>query len=74
MLWAGAVPTTGGDWRTARDLLVGPWQRIGLPMTALGDLVVTPTCGLAGTPPSSAVSVLRTTSDLASALSDLAAG
>lgn len=74
VLWAGAVPTTSGDWRTARDLLVGPWQRIGLPMTALGDLVVTPTCGLAGTPPSSAVSTLRTTTDLAAALTDLAAG
>ncbi|KRE38578.1 methionine synthase [Janibacter sp. Soil728] len=74
VLWAGAVPTTGGDWRTARDLLVGAWQRIGLPMAALGDLVVTPTCGLAGPPPSSAVSVVRTTTDLAAALTDLAVG
>lgn len=72
-LWAGAVPTTGGDWRTARDRLVGAWQRIGLPVSALADVVVTPTCGLAGASPSSAVATLRTTSDLASALTDLAA-
>ena len=49
-LWAGAVPTSGEtDWRTARDRLVGAWHRIGLPEAALGDLVVTPACGLAGT-------------------------
>ncbi|NYF97273.1 methionine synthase [Janibacter cremeus] len=74
-LWAGAVPTSGeSDWRAARDRLVGDWHRIGLPDAALGDLVITPACGLAGAPPSSAVSVLRTTGDLATALTDLAAG
>ena len=72
-LWAGAVPTSGGDWRTARDRLVGAWQRIGLPVSALADVVVTPTCGLAGASPSSAVAAVRTTTDLASALTDLAA-
>lgn len=74
VLWAGAVPTTGaGDWRSARDRLVGAWDRIGLDRSALGDLVVTPTCGLAGTSPTSAVATLRATGDLASALTDLAA-
>lgn len=74
-LWAGVVPTTGDlDWRVARDRLVGAWQRIGLPDAALADLVVTPACGLAGAPPSSAVAALRTTRDLAAALTDLAAG
>lgn len=73
-LWAGAVPATSAtDWRSARDRLLGSWHRIGLPDSALGDLVVTPTCGLAGTSPSSAVSVLRTTRDLAAALTDLSA-
>lgn len=75
ILWAGAVPTSGAaDWRSARDRLVGAWDRIGLPLATLGDLVVTPTCGLAGASPSSAVSTLRTTTDLASALTDLAGG
>lgn len=94
ILWAGAVPTSGGtDWRAARDRLVGAWHRIGLPGAALGDLVITPACGLAGAPPfearpahavrgtqhlrtspSSAVAALRTTRDLATALTDLAAG
>lgn len=80
-LWAGAVPTSGGtDWRTARDRLVAAWHRIGLPDAALGDLVVTPACGLAGGPPfehvdrPSAVAALRTARDLAAALSDVAAG
>ena len=74
VLWAGAVPTTGaGDWRSARDRLVGAWDRIGLDRSALGDLVVTPACGLAGTSPTSAVATLRATGDLASALTDLAA-
>ena len=41
ILWAGAVPTTGGDWRTARERLVGAWQRIGLPLPSLADVVVT---------------------------------
>ena len=74
ILWAGAVPTTGGDWRTARERLVGAWQRIGLPLPSLADVVVTPACGLAEAPPSSAVAAVRTTTDLASALTDLAAG
>lgn len=74
-LWAGTVPTAGGDWRSARDRLVGAWQRIGLPTPALAHLVVTPACGLAGaSPPSSAVATVRTTVDVATALSDLAAG
>ena len=74
ILWAGAVPTTGGDWRTARERLVGAWQRIGLPLPSLADVVVTPACGLAEAPPSSAVAAVRTTTDLALALTDLAAG
>lgn len=79
VLWAGAVatgaaPTAEGEWRAARDRLVGAWERIGLPLSALDALVVTPSCGLAGTSPSSAISTLRTTTDLASALTDLAAG
>ena len=74
-LWAGAVPTSGRtEWRAARDRLVGAWHRIGLPEAALGDVVVTPACGLAGAPPSSAVATLRTTRDLAAALTDLASG
>lgn len=73
-LWAGAVPTTGSDWRTARDRLVGGWQRIGLDLPSLADVVVTPTCGLAGAPVSEAVGVLRTTRDLAAALSEVAGG
>ncbi|WP_433955800.1 hypothetical protein [Janibacter indicus] len=66
------MPTTGGDWRTARERLVGAWQRIGLPLPSLADVVVTPACGLAGS--QAPVAALRTTSDLASALTDLAAG
>ncbi|MGO1167307.1 MAG: methionine synthase [Janibacter sp.] len=83
-VWTGAVPTSGvTDWRSARDRLLASWHRIGLPDAALADLVVTPTCGLAGsspfeapsshlrTAPSSAVSTLRSARDLAAALTDL---
>ena len=73
-LWAGAVPTSGaGDWRSARDRLLGSWHRVGLDASALGDLVVTPACGLAQGSPSSAASTLRATCDLAAALTDLSA-
>lgn len=72
-LWAGAVPTSGAtDWRTSRDRLLGVWRRIGLDEPSLAGLVVTPTCGLAATSPSSAVSTLRATRDLAAALTDIA--
>ncbi len=74
-LWAGVVATSGADdWRSARDRITKPWHRIGLPQAALGDLVVTPTCGLARMSPSSAVATVRATTDLAAALTDLQAG
>lgn len=74
-LWAGAVPTSGeATWRVSRDRLLQAWRQVGLDESALGGVVVTPTCGLAGTSPSSAVATLRATRDLAAALTDLAAG
>ncbi len=69
-LWAGAVAPDETDWRTPRDRLLGAWQRVGLEESRLGDLVVTPTCGLASSP--SAVATTRATTDLAAALTDLA--
>lgn len=73
-LWAGAVPSDGSaDWRTARDRLLGAWHRVGLDESVLRDVVVTPACSLAGASPSSAVTTLRTTRDLAAALTDLTA-
>lgn len=72
-LWAGAVPTSGAtDWRASHDRLLGAWRRIGLDESSLANLVVTPACGLAGASPSSAVATLRTTRDLAAALTDIA--
>ncbi len=73
-LWVGAVPSDGSaDWRAARDRLLGAWDRVGLDESALREVVVTPACGLAGVSPSSAVATLRTTRDLAAALTDLSA-
>ncbi len=68
-LWAGAV-RVGADWRTAHDRLTGAWGRIGLTTASLADVVVTPTCGLAGATPTSAVATLRTAKDLAEALAE----
>lgn len=67
-LWAGALAEP--DWRAARDRLLGAWRRVGLEESRLGDLVLTPTCGLASSP--SAVETTHASTDLAAALTDLA--
>jgi len=69
-LWGG-VPAES-DWRAARDRLLDAWRRVGLEESRLGDLVLTPACGLAGVSPSAAVETTRETIDLAAALTDLA--
>lgn len=49
-LWAGVVPTDGGDVRPDATLapLVAAWDRLGLPDDHLASTVLTPACGLAG--------------------------
>ena len=48
--YAGAVPTDGSVTRgmEVADLVATAWQRVGMPLSSLSDVVVTPACGLAG--------------------------
>nr|WP_284290315.1 hypothetical protein [Angustibacter aerolatus] len=58
--WAGVLPTSGplpGTGQVAGGL-VAAWRRVGLPLAGLREVVVTPTCGLAGAAPASARAVL----------------
>ena len=75
-LWAGAVPTSGGTPSTGAvvDAVSAPWRAVGLPVAALADVVLTPACGLAGTPPDDARGVLRRAVDAAVALGEVAEG
>ncbi|MEZ0494360.1 methionine synthase [Kineococcus sp. TBRC 1896] len=56
-LWAGAlpVPTRTGlpvpSDAAVVDVVRQPWRRVGLPATALADVVLTPAAGLADAPP-----------------------
>lgn len=63
-LWAGVVPTTAPASsaeavRVATATVVEGFARVGLPMSALADVTVTPTCGLPGLTPRGAVDVSR---------------
>jgi methionine synthase II (cobalamin-independent) len=59
-LWAGAVPTRGAVPTTAAvaDAVWTPWRRLGLAPELLAQVVVTPACGLAGTAPATARTIL----------------
>jgi methionine synthase II (cobalamin-independent) len=75
-LHLGLVPTDGSRTR-ARDLadaLVDPWRGVGMPLGGLADVVVTPTCGLAGASPHGARSILRAAVETAVEISERAAG
>lgn len=75
-LWAGAVPTTDPGERAPvlPDAVSIPWRRIGLPAADLTQVVVTPTCGLAGLSPAGARRVLARTVRTAAVLAEQSAG
>jgi methionine synthase II (cobalamin-independent) len=75
-LHPGLVPTDGSRTRAQdlADALVEPWHRVGMPLSALADVVVTPTCGLAGASPQGARSILRAAVETAVEISERAAG
>ncbi|MDN5766710.1 MAG: methionine synthase [Humibacillus sp.] len=71
-LYAGAVPTDGSLTR-AQDVagrLVDAWRGIGMPLTRLADLVVTPACGLAGASPQLAAALQRSATEAAAELDE----
>ena len=87
-LWAGVVPsdptepTEPTDGTRAKvniakvtdviDPLVEAWRRVGLPLSDLSRVTLTPACGLAGLTPSGARSVQRLAVNAAQALTEIA--
>lgn len=71
-LYAGAVPTDGSVPRAqdAAAALVAAWRRIGMPLSALSEIVVTPACGLAGSSPAAAAAVQRAAVETAAELDE----
>ena len=77
-LWAGVVPVDGplGSVPTKVTSVIGPlveaWLRVGLPLSDLTNVTLTPACGLAGLTPSGARSVQQLAVDAARALTETA--
>jgi len=78
-LWAGVVPTgdTPTDVRPPKvtdviGSLVKGWRYVGLPVSDLDRVTLTPACGLAGLTPSGARSVQQLAVDAARALTETA--
>jgi methionine synthase II (cobalamin-independent) len=77
-LWAGAIPTGESDGRARLEVtdVIGPlveaWRRVGLPVSDLSRVTLTPACGLAGLTPAGARSVQRLAVDAARALTETA--
>jgi methionine synthase II (cobalamin-independent) len=73
-LYAGCLPTDGsGTTAQAWRQIVEAWQRTGLPLSGLADIVVRPACGLAGLTPAGARDVQRSAVEVARELSERAA-
>ena len=76
-LWAGVVPTEateGADVKVTGVIapLVTAWHSVGLPLSELSRVTLTPACGLAGLTPEGARSVQRLAVDAALALTETA--
>jgi methionine synthase II (cobalamin-independent) len=77
-LWAGLIPTGNNhrDKVPAVTDVIGPlveaWRRVGLPVSDLSLVTLTPACGLAGLTPSEARGISRLTVDAARALTETA--
>ena len=73
-LWAGAVPMDATDAKVTGviDPLVAAWHSVGLPMSDLSRVTLTPACGLAGLTPKAARSVQQLAVDAARALTETA--
>jgi methionine synthase II (cobalamin-independent) len=73
-LWAGVVPTdeTRSKVTEVINPLVEAWRRVGLPLSDLEHVTLTPACGLAGLSPSGARNVQQLAVDAARALTETA--
>ena len=72
-VWAGCLPTDGtGSVRSTAEEVERGWTGAGMPRSALGGLVATPACGLAGLTPEAAWDVQRAAVDVAAEWSERA--
>jgi hypothetical protein len=73
-LWAGVVPTAGSLPGTGQlaDIVTARWREVGLPVSGLVGVVVTPTCGLVGSSPAGARAALRRGVEVAAELTERA--
>ncbi len=73
VLWAGVLPTSGEPptASAAAGALARAWREVGLAPQRLRDVVVTPTCGLAGSDPATARRLLERAVETARALTDV---
>jgi len=77
-LWAGVVPTDQNDGGVRLEVtdvirpLVEAWRRVGLPVSDLSRVTITPACGLAGFTPAGARTAQRLAVDAARALTETA--
>lgn len=71
-LWAGVMPTAGAlpTAKAAADAVWDRWRKLGLAVSLLDGIVVTPTCGLAGSTPADARARLARVRDAAGELAD----
>ena len=72
-LYAGCVPSSGARPQAVADLVVARWRELGMPLSLLGGLVVSPACGLAALTPDRARDVQRVCIDSARELAERAA-
>ncbi|YCQ22488.1 hypothetical protein M1D93_12525 [Arthrobacter sp. Z1-9] len=76
-LWIGAVDLAGNSLPRVSDCVEAvrrPWHQLGLLVTALSTVRVTPSAGLAGRSPADATAVLGRLTQLADGLNQLAQG
>jgi methionine synthase II (cobalamin-independent) len=74
-LWAGVVPVaavadSAGAVRDATARVLDGFGRVGLPLSALADVTLTPTCGMPGLTPQGAIGVQRVAIDTARELTE----
>jgi len=75
-LWAGVLPSTGDlpSASAASTALARAWHDVGLAPERLREVVVSPTCGLAGSDPAQARATLMRAVEVARAVTELSAG
>ncbi|MDR6989009.1 hypothetical protein J2Y66_003517 [Paenarthrobacter nitroguajacolicus] len=78
-VWAGALPTENPQAQLPRtadvvESIARPWRQLGLPASGLSGLRVTPSTGLDGFKPSTAMDVLTRLTQVADGLDQLAQG